>query len=91
MAKAKREEKTAEPEKPRNLICSSCENSGFLLTLKRLGKPSTSREISDALGIKNAENGRAIVRREMEKLIKAGKVKVTEAEEGRAARLYSIA
>jgi predicted ArsR family transcriptional regulator len=89
MVKTKTEEKTAEPEKPQNLICSSCENSGFLLTLKRLGKPSTSREISDALGIKNAENGRAIVRREMEKLIEAGKVKVTEAEKGRA-RLYSL-
>jgi hypothetical protein len=83
MVKRKREEKIAEPEKPQNLVCSSCENSGFLLTLKSLGKPSTSCEISDALGIKDAENGRALVRREMEKLIEAGKVKVMEAEKGR--------
>lgn len=34
---------------------------------------------------------RALVRREMEKLIEAGKVKVTEAEKERAARLYSLA
>jgi 16S rRNA U516 pseudouridylate synthase RsuA-like enzyme len=32
-----------------------------------------------------------LVRREMEKLIEAGKVKVTEAEKERAARLYSLA
>lgn len=86
MVKTKREEKVIEPEKP-----TEKDLEGFLAVLKRLGKPSTSREISDALGIKNAENGRAIVRREMAKLIEAGKVKVTEAEKGRAARLYSLA
>jgi len=91
MGKTKREEKAAEPEKPRNLICSSCENSGFLLTLKRLGKPSTSREISDALGIKDADGGRALVRRVMARLSELGKVKITEAEKGRTARLYSLA
>jgi hypothetical protein len=33
---------------------------------------------------------RALVRREMVRLIEEGKVKVTEAEKGRAARLYSV-
>jgi transcription initiation factor IIE alpha subunit len=89
MVKRKREEKAAEPEKPRNLICSSCENSGFLLTLKHLGKPATSREISDALGIKDADKGRALVRRVMAKLAEQGKVKIEK--KGKREYVYSIA
>jgi predicted ArsR family transcriptional regulator len=86
MVKTKREEKVIEPEKP-----TEKDLEGFLAVLKRLGKPSSSREISDALGIKNAENGRALVRRVMAKLAEEGKVKVTEAEKGRAAKLYGLA
>jgi predicted ArsR family transcriptional regulator len=71
MVKTKRKEKAAEPEKP-----TEKDLEGFLAVLKRLGKPSSSREISDALGIKDADKGRALVRRVMAKLIEAGKVKV---------------
>jgi predicted ArsR family transcriptional regulator len=86
MVKTKREEKVIEPEKP-----TEKDLEGFLAVLKRLGKPSTSREISNALGIKDADKGRALVRRVMAKLVEEGKVKITEAEKGRAAHLYSLA
>jgi len=88
MAKTKKEEKAAEREKP---ITEPTEKDleGFLAALKRLGKPSTSREVSDALGIKDADKGRALVRRVMAKLAEEGKVKITEAEKGRA-RLYRL-
>lgn len=83
MVKTKREEKVIEKPTEKDL-------EGFLVILKRLGKPSTSREISDALGIKDADKGRALVRRVMAKLAEEGKVKVTEVEKGRVARLYSL-
>lgn len=78
-----------EPEKP---ITEPTETDleGFLAVLKRLGKPSTSREISDALGIKDADKGRALVRRVMAKLAEKGKVKITEAEKGRAGKVYRL-
>jgi len=78
-----------EPEKP---ITEPTETDleGFLAVLKRLGKPSTSREISDALGIKDADKGRALVRRVMEKLIKDGKVVAVKPEKGRAKQLYKL-
>ena len=88
MVKTKGEEKTAEPEKS---TFTKRDLQGFLAVLKRLGKPSSSREISDALGIKDADKGRALVRRVMAKLAEEGKVVITEAEKGRAARLYSVA
>jgi Fe2+ or Zn2+ uptake regulation protein len=78
MGKTKREEKPTEKDL-----------EGFLAVLKRLDKPATSREISDYIGIKNPENGRALVRRVMAKLTEEGKVKIVEAEKGRA-RLYSL-
>jgi DNA-binding transcriptional regulator LsrR (DeoR family) len=57
-----------------------------------LYKPATSREISDALGIKDADKGRALVRRVMAKLAEEGKVKISEAPEGvKAGKVYSLA
>jgi DNA-binding transcriptional regulator LsrR (DeoR family) len=86
MVKTKREEKVIEPEKP-----TEKDLEGFLAVLKRLGKPSTSREISDALGIKDADKGRALVRRVIAKLAEEGKVKITEAPEGtRAGKVYNL-
>ncbi len=87
MMKTKREEKAAEPEKP-----TEKDLEGFLAVLKRLGKPSSSREISDALGIKDADSGRALVRRVMAKLAEEGKVTINEAPEGvKAGKVYSLA
>jgi hypothetical protein len=63
----------------------------FIEALKKIGHAATSREISDALGIENPDFGRQLVRTRMEKLVEEGKVKITEAEKGRAARLYSLA
>jgi predicted transcriptional regulator len=75
MVKTKKEEKIVEPEKSTFI---EKDLQGFLAVLKDLGKPSSSREISDALGIKDAESGRALVRRVMAKLAEEGKVKVTK-------------
>ena len=64
----------------------------FIQVLRELGKPATSREISDALGFANPDYGRAFVRRAMERLAKNGKVLIAEApEDVRAKRLYSSA
>jgi predicted ArsR family transcriptional regulator len=88
MVKRKREEKTVEP-KP---ITEPTEKDleGFLAVLKHLGKPATSREISDALGIKDADKGRALVRRVMAKLAEEGKIKITAAPKGKRGRLYDL-
>jgi len=80
MVKAKKEEKSTFSETTLNRV---------LAIQKGLGKPSTSREVSDILGIKDPERGRTLVRRVMAKLAEQGKVVITEAEKGRA-RLYSV-
>jgi hypothetical protein len=86
MVKTKREEKVIEPEKP-----TEKDLEGFLAVLKRLGKPASSREISEALGIKDADKGRALVRRVMAKLAEEGKVVIKEApEETRAGKVYNL-
>jgi len=90
MVKAKREEKAAEPKPTTEPTKHDLE--GFLAVLKRLGKPSSSREISDALGIKDADSGRALVRRVMARLIAEGKVKGEKpTEKAREKLLYSVA
>jgi predicted ArsR family transcriptional regulator len=61
-----------------------------LQVLKDIEHPATSREISDALSIADPEVGRQLVRTRMAKLVEEGKVKLSEAEKGRAARLYSL-
>lgn len=58
---------------------------------KNDSKPATSRQISDALGVADAEVGRALVRRAMERLITEGKVKSAKPSEGvRAGKVYSL-
>jgi len=89
-----KKEKAAEPpkpEKPKPAKEKLFTDEQFLEALKQIGHPASSREISDKLGIQDPEYGRALVRREMEWLASQGKVKITEAEKGRAARLYSLA
>jgi hypothetical protein len=91
----KREQAAAstEPEakKPKPSF-TTISDEQFLEALKQLGKPASSREISDALGIKDPDKGRGIVRVRMAKLIKEGKVKAVEpAEKMKVAKLYSVA
>ena len=64
----------------------------FIAALRGIGKPATSREISDALGFKDPDKGRGIVRGRMKKLIKEGKVKAEEPkdEKTRAKQLYNL-
>jgi predicted ArsR family transcriptional regulator len=42
------------------------------------------------LGIKDPDQGRAMVRKRMDKLIAEGKVKSVEPKEGRAKKLYAL-
>jgi hypothetical protein len=89
--KSKKEKpKIAEPEKPKAEKKPSFTDEQFLEALRKIGKPATSREVSDALEIADSEVGRQLVRSRMKKLAEEGKVKVTEAEKGRA-RLYNVA
>jgi hypothetical protein len=88
-ATVKREKPAAEaaepkPEKPK------IPDEQFIAALKAIGHPASSREISDALGIENADFGRALVRREMEKLIKEGKVVAVESEKKNIGKLYKL-
>jgi hypothetical protein len=80
MGKTKREEKkNVEPQPDKSFPkLNQYSLESFLGFLKKQGKPSTSREISDYIGIKNPENGRALVRRAMAQLAKQGKVRITK-------------
>ncbi len=60
--------------------------------VKAVGHPASSREISDKLGIKNADQGRAYIRTKMASLKKEGKITyVKPAEKSRCNHLYAIA
>jgi cell division septation protein DedD len=90
--KAKRETKAAEPkpekpkdEKPKKPTFT---DEQFIVALKAIDHPATSREIVDKLGIEDKEYGRALVRREMASLADEKKVKITK--EKREYR-YSVA
>jgi len=97
---AKREEKAiekpaaeAEP-KPEAAATAklSFTDEQFLEALKQIGKPASSRKVSDKLGITDADKGRAIVRRAMEKLIEEKKVVAVEPEaQTRVGKLYKLA
>jgi len=94
-SKAKRETKakeTAEPEKkPAKLGKPTFTDEQFIEALKAIGHAATSREISDKLGIKDADRGRQLVRTHMAKLEEEGKVVIKEAPEGtRARKVYSL-
>ena len=59
--------------------------------VKAVGHAASSREISDKLGIKDPDQGRAYVRTRMAALIKEGKVKgEAPPEKSRATFLYSV-
>ena len=86
--KAKREEKAAEPEKPKAAEPKFSDEQ-FIEALKTIGHPATSREVSDKLGF-DPDKGRAIVRRTMERLIAEKKVVAVKPESGRAKELYAL-
>lgn len=86
--RAKREEttaaKTTEPKQ------EEAPKYDFLAALKEIGHPATSREISDKVGISDPDKGRAIVRREMEKLIVEKKVEAVKSEKKNVGKLYKL-
>lgn len=98
--RAKREEKPAtaepqpakEPEKPKAPVREpAIKDEQFLQALKEIGKPATSREISDKLGISDPDVGRQLVRSRMAKLAEEGKVVINEAPKGtRADKVYNV-
>lgn len=60
--------------------------------VKAAGHPANSREISDKLGIKDADQGRAYVRSRMAALVKDKKIAPSKpAEKSRCTFLYSVA
>jgi len=60
--------------------------------VKAVGHPASSREISDKLGIKNADQGRAYIRTKMASLKKEGKIiYVKPVEKSRCNHLYAVA
>jgi hypothetical protein len=59
---------------------------------RAVGHPAVSREISDKLGIKDADQGRAYVRSRMAALVKSKKIVTSETEgKRRWTFLYSVA
>jgi len=60
--------------------------------VKSAGHPASSREISDKLGVKDADQGRAYVRSRMSALVKDKKIATNEpTEKSRCTFLYSVA
>jgi hypothetical protein len=81
---------TEKPEKPKTEKKSTFTDEQFIETLKAIGKPASSREVSDKLGIADPDVGRAIVRREMEKLISEKKVEAVKSEKKTIGKLYKL-
>jgi len=86
--KAKEKPKTAEPEKPKVEKKPSFTDEQFIEALRKTGKPASSREVSDVLGIADPEVGRQFVRSRMAKLIEEGKVEAVESEKKNIGKLY---
>jgi hypothetical protein len=81
----------AEPEKPKARGGLTFTDEQFIAVLRGIGKPATSREVSDKLGIGDPEVGRQMVRTRMAKLIAEKKVVAVKPEKGRAKQLYKLA
>lgn len=69
---------TGKEDKPTTEKPKAPTDDEILKALSEIGKPAGSREISDKLGIKDPEKGRAYVRNAMNRLAEAGKVKVSK-------------
>jgi predicted ArsR family transcriptional regulator len=63
----------------------------LITAVQNVGHPASSREISDKLGIKDPDQGRAYIRTKMASLKKEGKISfVKPAEKSRCNHLYAI-
>jgi hypothetical protein len=63
----------------------------LIAAVKSVGHPASSREISDKLGIKDADQGRAYIRSRMQALAKDKKIALTEpTDKTRCTFLYSV-
>lgn len=88
--------KKAEKEKPKKERIGNLNftDEQIIAATKKVGHPATSREVSDALGIKDPDEGRAYIRRNMERLTEAKKIvseKPPEDQKGHAKLLYRVA
>ena len=64
----------------------------LITAVQNVGHPASSREISDKLGIKDADQGRAYIRTKMATLKKESKIAyVKPAEKSRCNHLYAVA
>lgn len=64
----------------------------LITAVQNVGHPASSREISDKLGIKDPDQGRAYIRTKMASLKKEGKIAyVKPAEKSRCNHLYAVA
>jgi predicted ArsR family transcriptional regulator len=64
----------------------------LITAVQSVGHPASSREISDKLGIKDPDQGRAYIRTKMASLKKEGKITyVKPADKSRCNHLYAVA
>ena len=93
-AKAPKAEKPATPAEKAQATREKLQftEAQLIEAVKSVGHTASSREISDKLGIKDPDQGRAYVRSRMAALLKDGKIKTSEPEgKSRATFVYSIA
>lgn len=87
--KVKQQKKSAQTTATREKLQFTTEQ--ILEATRSVGHPAVSREISDKLGIKDPDQGRAYVRGRMAALVKDGKIKTSEPEaRSRVTFLYSV-
>jgi hypothetical protein len=87
--KGKQQEKATQTAATREKLQFTTEQ--ILEATRSVGHPAISREISDRLGIADADQGRSYVRARMVTLVKDGKIKTSEPEaRSRATFLYSV-
>jgi hypothetical protein len=95
--KPKVEKPKAEQAKPTATAKTEREKLEFseaqiIAAVKAVGHPATSREISDKLGIKDPDQGRAYVRMQMAAFVKDKDIVTSKPEaKSRATFLYSVA
>jgi hypothetical protein len=85
-------EEKAEQKAPVQRVKLDFTDEQVINAVKAVGHAATSREVSDKLGIVDADQGRAYVRARMNALIKDGKIKTSlPPEKSRATFLYETA
>jgi hypothetical protein len=91
-AEGKAEKPKAEKAKPalqrENLQFTEAQ---LIAAVKAIGHAASSREISDKLGIKDADQGRGFIRQRMSALVKDGKIVTSKPDKmSRCTFLYSV-